>query len=241
MGSSHSEGPELIEATILARGHQEWIDAVTSRYGAKLKLVHSKWSRGRDEALQLFEIIVDRDLKDELIRYLQASPEISELEITNSSHGRLLGMIRAKGVIMRSIADSDCFLVYASNSGGKIAWKVLGTDRSVKSLLGVLKRRGIEFEVEGISAVRRKMTLTARQEWLFRAAYERGYFDYPKKIRIGQLAMLLKVSPPTLYESLRKTQKKLFDEHFGVATPRSFEASLIWNPAGESSGPGRRR
>ena len=221
---------DLIEATILAKGHQRWIESVTGRYGAKLKLLHSKRSTGRDEALQVFEITVDRKLKDRLVRYLQNDPEISELEITNSSHGRLVGMIRAKGVIMRCVADSDCFLVYASNeSGEEITWKVLGTDRSLRSLVGKLKRRGIDFKVGDISAVKRKQMLTARQEWLLRSAYERGYYDYPKRIRIGPLARILKVSPPTLYESLRKTQKKLYDEHFGNVSPKRFEPSLIWN------------
>lgn len=195
-----------------------------------MSLLQSKRSQGQDEALQAFEITVDRKLKDRLVRYLQNDPDISELEITNSSHGRLVGMIRAKGMIMRCIADSDCFLVHASNeSGGKIAWKVLGTDRSLRDLLMKLKRRGVDFEVGEISEVRRRQMLTARQEWLLRSAYEKGYFDYPKKIRIGPLAQLLKVSPPTLYESLRKTQKKLYDEHFGKVNPKRFEASLIWN------------
>ena len=221
---------ERIEATILAKGHQRWIDSVTGRYGAKLRLLHSKRSRGRDEALQVFEITVDRKLKSKLVRFLQNDPEISELEITNSSHGRLVGMIRAKGVIMRCIADSDCFLAYASNdSGEEITWRVLGTDSALRNLLLSLKKKRIRFKVEDISAERRKQTLTARQEWLLRSAYERGYFDYPKRIRIGPLAQILKVSPPTLYESLRRTQKKLYDEHFGNVTTKGFEVGLIWN------------
>lgn len=223
---------KLIEATLLAKGHQRWIDAITGQYGARLRLLHSKRSRGRDAALQLFEITVDRKLKDRLVRYLQNDPDISELEITNSSHGRLVGMIRAKGMIMRCIADSDCFLVYASNDAGvKIAWKVLGTSRSIEGLLARLRRRRIEFEIGDISEVRRKVGLTARQEWLLRSAYERGYFDYPKRVRIGPLARALRVSPPTLYESLRKTQKKLLDEHFGVVIPKRFEASMAWREA----------
>lgn len=203
---------------------------MTGEYGARLKLLHSKRSKGKEGALQVFEITVDRKLKDRLVRYLQSEPEISELEITNSSHGRLVGMVRAKGVIMRCIADSDCFLTYASNDAGEeITWRVLGTDSSLRNLLLKLKMKRIHFRVEDISIVRRKQMLTARQEWLLRSAYERGYFDYPKRIRIGSLARILKVSPPTLYESLRRTQKKLYDEHFGNISPKGFEPNLIWN------------
>ncbi|MDG6945803.1 MAG: helix-turn-helix domain-containing protein [Nitrososphaerota archaeon] len=211
---------DLVEATILVAGHQKWIDSVTGRYGARLRLLNSKGTRKRDEVLELFEITVDRKLEDRLLRYLRNSPDIAELEITNSSHGRLVGIARAKGVVMRCVADSNCFLVYASNGSSKeITWRVLGTNHSVKDLLSRLKRLKVNFKVSDISEVKRKRALTTRQEWLIRSAYESGYFDYPKRIRIGPLARMLEVAPPTLYESLRKTQKKLLEEHFREGPP----------------------
>ena len=206
---------ELIEATILARGHQKWIDAITSRYKAKFRLLHSKPSRRRDEVLQLFEITVDQQLKDKMLRHLMNSREISELEVTDSSHGRVFGLVRAKGVIMRCITDSDCFLTSASGEyGAPIEWKVLGTKRSLRKLMTLLKSRKIGYEVTDISVVRRRKVLTTRQEWLLRSAFERGYFDYPKKVRIRSLASQLGVTAPTLHESLRKTQRRLIEEHF---------------------------
>ena len=208
----------MIDATILAEGHQGWITAITERYGARLRLLQSKPSLRTDEVLQLFEVIVDGNLKDELLDYLPANPDISGFQITNSSHGRLTGLIRANGVISRCIADSDCFLVYASNeSGALIAWRVLGAERSFKGLLVQLERRGIQYTVSRMSIVSSKGGLTARQEWILRVAFEKGYFDDPKKIHIRALAKILGVSPPTLHESLRRTQKKILEEHFRSA------------------------
>ena len=206
---------ELIEATILARGNQKWIDAITSRYRAKFRLLHSKPSRGRDGVLQPFEITVDQGFKEKMLGHLTNSAEISEFEVTDSGHGRLFGLIRSKGVIMRCIAESDCFLISASGEYGvPIAWKVLGTKSSLRRLMTGLKKRKIRYEVADISAVKRKRVLTTRQEWLLRSAFERGYFDYPKKVRIRPLAGLLGVTAPTLHESLRKTQRRLIEEHF---------------------------
>lgn len=206
---------ELIEATILAKGHQKWIDSITSRYRAKFKLLHSKPSRGKDEVLQLFEITVDQSLKERMLKHLRQSREISELEVTDSSHGRLFGLIRSKGVIMRCIAESDCFLLSASGEYGiPIEWRVLGTKRSLRKLMTKLKDRRISYEIADISVIRRKKVLTTRQEWLLRSAFEKGYFDYPKKVRIRALAGLLGVTAPTLHESLRKTQRRLIEEHF---------------------------
>lgn len=206
---------ELIEATILAKGHQKWIDAITSRYRAKFRLFHSKPSRRRDEVLQLFEITVDQGSKEKMLAHLLNSREISELEVTDSSHGRVFGLIRSKGVIMRCIAESDCFLLSATGEyGAPIEWKVLGTKHSLGRLMTRLKSRKIGYEVADISVVRRKKVLTTRQEWLLRSAFEQGYFDYPKRVRIRSLARLLGVTAPTLHESLRKTQRRLIEEHF---------------------------
>jgi predicted DNA binding protein len=206
---------KLVEATILAEGHQNWIKAITERYGAKLRLLQSKPSGREDEVLQLFEIIVDSNVKDELLRYLRGDPDISELQITNSSHGRLTGLIRAGGVISRCIADSDCFLLSASNeSDATIVWRVLGAERSFKRLLVRLESKGIGYKITDKSVVSSKRRLTARQEWILRMAFEKGYFDDPKKTHIRSLAKFLEISPPTLHESLRKTQRKILEEHF---------------------------
>ncbi len=165
--------------------------------------------------LQLFEITVDQALKDRMLRHLMSSREVSELEVTDSNHGRVFGLVRAKGVIMRCIADSDCFLISAAGEyGSPIEWKVIGTKRSLGRLMARLKAKRIGYEVTDISVVRRKKVLTTRQEWLLRSAFERGYFDYPKRVRIRSLASALGVTAPTLHESLRKTQRRLIEEHF---------------------------
>ncbi len=208
----------LVEATILAEGHQDWIRAITERYHARLRLLQSKPSGGQDEVLQLFEIIVDGSLKDKVLRYLHGDSGISELQITNSGQGRLTGLVRAEGVISRCIADSDCFLLHASNeSGATISWRVLGAERSFERLLARLESRGIEYKIGEKSVVSIKRRLTARQEWVLRVAFEKGYFDDPKKTHLRSLARLLDVSPPTLHESLRRTQRKILEEHFRTA------------------------
>ena len=208
----------LIEATVLAEGHQNWIRVITERYRARLRLFQSKPSPRTDEVLQLFEVTVDGNCRDALLDYLRADSDVSESQIVNSSHGRLTGLIRAGGVISRCIADSDCFLLYASNeSGALIAWRVLGAEKSFKQLLAQLERRGIEYTISGMSIVSSRSRLTARQEWVLRIAFEKGYFDDPKKIHIRALAKILGVSPPTLHESLRRAQRKILEQHFKTA------------------------
>lgn len=205
----------LLEASIIARGHQRWIETIVLKYHARLRILRSKGSSEQDEVLQLVEVIVDQGLKRKLVHELRSDPEISDLAITDSRQGRIIGLLRAKGLIMRCIADSDCFLIYASKDVGKeIEWRVLGTKKSLRRLTSRLTKRDIQFRIGQISEVKARRGLTPRQEWLLRSAYEKGYFSYPKGIHIRALAKLLGISAPTLFESLRKTQKKLLEEHF---------------------------
>lgn len=206
---------ELVEATILARGHQPWIDLATRRYHAKLRILNSKGSRKRDEVLQLFEMTVDQKHMDALLKHLRMDPDISEMEVANFGQGRVVGLIRAKGVIMRCIVDSDCFLLHASKgSTTKTEWRVLGTKKSLRYLMTRLVKRRVEYEIRDISEVKRIRRLTLRQEWLLRTAYDRGYFDFPKGINLRALARDLDISGPALFESLKKTERKLLQEHF---------------------------
>ena len=77
-----------------------------------------------------------------------------------------------------------------------------------------LESRAIGYKITDKSVVSSKRRLTARQEWILRVAFEKGYFDDPKKTHIRSLAKFLEISPPTLHESLRKTQRKILEEHF---------------------------
>ncbi len=163
----------------------------------------------------MVEIIVDQKSKREMLKEVRADSGVLEVAVTESTRGRLVGLIRANGLIMRCIADSDCFLVYASNAeGAEIEWRVLGTRKSLKGLLGRLTRRDIDYRVGRISETKSKRGLTPRREWLLKAAFEKGYFDYPKGVHIRELAKDLGISAPTLFESLRKSEKRILEGHF---------------------------
>jgi len=55
--------------------------------------------------------------------------------------------------------------------------------------------------------------LTTRQEQLLTIAFERGYFDFPKKIGLEELASLVGIRASTLAEILRRGQRKILGEY----------------------------
>ncbi|MGC8983458.1 MAG: helix-turn-helix domain-containing protein [Desulfurococcaceae archaeon] len=53
--------------------------------------------------------------------------------------------------------------------------------------------------------------LTKHELYVLRIAYEEGYFDWPRRVKLEELAARLGVSKPTVAEHLRKALKKLLN------------------------------
>ena len=53
-----------------------------------------------------------------------------------------------------------------------------------------------------------------RQEQITRMAFERGYFDFPRKTDLKELADIFGISTSTLSEILRKGQRRIMAGYF---------------------------
>ncbi len=53
--------------------------------------------------------------------------------------------------------------------------------------------------------------LTKRQEEAFNIAISHGYYNFPRKVSLGELSKLMNVSRPTFEEHLRKAESKLLN------------------------------
>jgi len=51
--------------------------------------------------------------------------------------------------------------------------------------------------------------LTPKQENIIINAYKLGYFDYPKRITLKELAKKVEMSPSATLETLRRAEKKI--------------------------------
>ncbi len=206
----------MIEAVLLVKPAQSWIQRVAAKYPAKIRILDCKASEGSEGVEELFEIIVDEDYSAHLIKDLQEDSYISQVEIIDSKDGRISGSVRThRCTACRSLAESNCFLVSVSTSPeGSVEWNILGSNDAFRQLLKKLEKQGVETSVKNLSKARDEKPLTARQEEILQIALEKGYYDYPKRIDLRALASLLDVSPPTLSELLRKGEKKVLRAHF---------------------------
>ena len=111
------------------------------------------------------------------------------------------------------IIQSGCILKKVDFDSNEITWDLICDDESFKKLMSMLEDYEVDFDIiyKGKPA---KTETTYREEEILRYALEKGYFDYPKKIRLEEIADHFGIASSTLSEILRRGQKKILEKYF---------------------------
>ncbi|UCE45595.1 MAG: helix-turn-helix domain-containing protein [Methanobacteriota archaeon] len=103
-----------------------------------------------------------------------------------------------------------------SRPDGGIQWNLIApTGAALAQLIGDMKDAGADVVVEKVTILRTAHELTAEQEHVLQTAFNLGYFDIPKKIKLDALARRLNISKATLDVVLRRAQRKVVASHIG--------------------------
>jgi len=153
----------------------------------------------------------------EVLKDIKKNPLVSKMDTTVTDKGKLIGAITTSSCeICRILTDADVFLISAESKGdGKVEWTLILSEKDVlKDIFDHLKTKSVDAELVKLTKIDDKETLTDRQDKITHVAFERGYFDYPKRISLRELARMFDVSPSTLSEILRKGQRKIVLDYF---------------------------
>jgi len=206
----------MLEAVVSIVPPHSWIKRVTNEFPAVIRVLDCRSLTHGAGVQELFEITSAPELSEKIVERLRKDSYVYDVDIVKGERGRIVGSLKThKCTACQTFAGADCFIISAtSKSDGKLEWTLLGSDTMVKSLMHGLERENIVGEVVKISKLEDEKELTARQENILRIALEKGYFEFPKKITLRQLAKILDISPATLTEILRRGQKWVLKEHF---------------------------
>ena len=95
----------------------------------------------------------------------------------------------------------------------RIVMSVIGADCELRRFLANMKSMGevtsVKFSKPTFKAVEPMGCLTSRQREVLVAAYENGYYDYPRKVNAGELASKLGLNKATVIEHLRKAEGRM--------------------------------
>ena len=204
----------MLEAVLQGPQPHRWIEIAVGGYSASVEILDSKMPSS-DTVQHLFDIQVKPALMDEVVAAMREDRDLTGLEIIRSKNGHVYGSAAsARCTICKEVAKSRCFLASVSvSSGGRAQWTILGNDSSFGSVVRALERRKIPFEVKMKKRLEDTDLLTTRQEQILSIAFEKGYFDFPKKLGLKELASETGIKTSTLAEIIRRGQKKILGEY----------------------------
>lgn len=206
----------MMEAVLSLKIPQNWMSEIPQKHPVTIRVI-DRVPYSEKGVKDLVEIAGPEDVMEEVLEDIRKNPLVTKVDTTVTERGKVIGAVTtARCEICRILTDSDVFLISAeSKGGGKVDWTIVVSDKSVlKDIFDHLKSKGVESDLVKLTKIDDKESLTERQDKITHVAFERGYFDYPKRISLRELARMFEVSPSTLSEILRKGQRKIVLDYF---------------------------
>jgi predicted DNA binding protein len=207
----------MMEAVVSLTIPDKWIKESLLEYPSVVKVISSKPVDGKS-VRDLVEIEVEKEEDlEKVMRSIKKSPNVFNVDITAIERGRALAVFTTtKCIVCRLLANTDCFLTSStSTKEGRMQWTLLVSEKApLQQLIVNLEKVGADPKLVSLTEIGDKDALTARQEQITKMAFEKGYFDFPRKIGLRQLAKIFGISTSTLSEILRKGQRRIMTRYF---------------------------
>jgi len=207
----------MMEAIVDLNLPSNWIEDVVDKYQIVIKVLNSKLV-DQVEVRELVEIEVQREEEmEEVLNSIRSNPNVSDVDISQIERGKALAAFTVEECeVCRLLASTDCFLTSSNTTDdSRLRWSLLVTRReSLQLLIQNLGALDADPKLIKLTEISDKDALTARQEQITRMAYEKGYFDFPRRIGLKELANSFDVSTSTLSEILRKGQRRIMSRYF---------------------------
>ena len=206
----------MIEAVLRVTLPCSWVTEVTNVHGATVNVVDQKPMAGR-RLQSLVEIDPGSADPEAVVETLRGNRFIHSVEAIVPRKGRILATLQVDQChACHTLANSECFLTDATATGsGGLEWRILAPERSaVERLVHELQVRGLAVELAALKSIKGSGGLTERQDRVLSLAFKLGYFEFPKKISLTDLAKKLGVSKSSLSETLRTGEEKVLHAYF---------------------------
>ncbi len=216
----------MVEIVLDGVAGDEWVTETLGSQGVAVRLLACRPTH-RGRLLRLFEVQTDGGGIAPVVRRLRT--RLAARDIAAASLGPDRALLRVS-VPMPSVCAAafdlgdfciSCPFLGGDQAAGSGSWKVLVPQivDARRLLKAAARGGGPRPSLVRAGAYRRRWGLTARQERALRVAFQIGYFDYPRKSSLAELAGRLGVGRSTALELLRKATTKLAAERFLAEPP----------------------
>ncbi|MGP6220107.1 helix-turn-helix domain-containing protein [Caldiplasma sukawensis] len=139
-------------------------------------------------------------------------------------------MLKKGHGIVRGIVENMSFLIYPvliNDGREKVNFISIDKEDAENALRAIEMRNSVDYcdirrieKGKGIESILFHhgidRGLTETQKLILREAYRRGYYSWPRKIELEELANTFRIKKPTALYHLRKGEKKILDSFFGT-------------------------
>ncbi len=217
----------MIEATLKAKPAGCWIISFLEKHpDVRITVMDCRMLEDGSGVQHLFEVVAPQQVLDIVAKSILEDPKLQGVELITSQKGRIHGSIK---ILNHSCGFSNMRDLHLRSVNtlldGTIEWNVLGGNESLHRLLKSFDREGVPVEVTRITGFNGTSLMTPRQELILHMAFEKGYFESPKKINLEELGELTGTTPATLTEILRKGLSKVLRLYFNHSSTLQINSS----------------
>ena len=141
-----------------------------------------------------------------------------ELAAKGNVEGKSSVWLESEGCeVCNTILVHNAFLISGKSMQDRIINYsfMVPTFDAYKGIIGDLEKAGYKVNVRKIGKFEQQIgILTENQERIFWLALKSGFFDFPRKVGMAELAVKLGISSATLSEIMRRGTRRLLEHYF---------------------------
>ncbi len=206
----------MIESVISLEPPNAWVSSLIKDFDVSIKILNTL-PHGKSGVQDLIEMKLNGTDLEAVKSYLSARDDIELVELEMTESDKAIGVVKCNECFgCRELLSTDCFMVSASSkSDGRLEYTIISSQNAcLRKLMAKLEAANASPKLVKMKKLSKEEMLTDNQEKIVKMAYQRGYYDFPKRIGVKDLAKLFNISPATLSEILRRGQKKIIESYF---------------------------
>ena len=203
-------------ASMLVKIPGNWIGNLCTSCDLSVKVLKCIPMNGSG-GMSLLQIDSPEDMTGTLLsEKIRALEPRCDVKLTPAGPGRFVGTAQTSTcVVCKLLAEHGCFLDSAASKGdGILQWNVIAPNSdALRGMVEKIRALGCSVELRRVSKLNTSTELTRAQERVLQIAFELGYFEIPRRIKLEKLAKRLEISKATLDVMIRRAQTKIIASH----------------------------
>ncbi len=195
----------------------------------KLKIDHPDNCILKDSEISTAKIIKCNAYQDTITNYLEiklncpVNEFIKKLEEKGVDYKEILKVSRdvikalfliKNCILVKALLETNCLFKDVEIHKKYIILTIIVPSKNVNMLFGNLDKYKIKYNIIYIKVLKKKKKLTKREEEIIKYAYEKGFYDIPRRITLEDIALKFKLSVSTVSEIIRRGERKILEEFF---------------------------